>query len=140
MTKDSEVHLKNCLLIHTCSTSSLLYSLVDLVGRVFASYIGGPWIKFRVRPYFLYRYKTSEYSKMYREQLTSEPFFQLQVIYTTGYISKYRPTLTTVYSMLLPAPVTHTPRYLKQTLMLLCISYLYSIPHYLHQSLILLAT
>jgi hypothetical protein len=74
MTKDSEVDLKNCFLMHTCSISSLLYSLVDLVGRVFASYSGGPWIKSRVRPYFLYRNKTLEYSEICREQLTSEPF------------------------------------------------------------------
>ncbi len=49
MTKYSEVHLKNCLLIHYCSISKILYNLVGLVD-------------------------TSEYSKIYREQLTSEHF------------------------------------------------------------------
>ncbi len=43
------------------------------MGRVFASYTGGLWIKFRVGPYFLYRNKTSEYSE-YCEELTSEHF------------------------------------------------------------------
>ncbi len=60
--------------MHICSTSSFLYSLVGQVGRVFASYTGGPWIKSWVRPCFLYRNKTSEYSEIYIEQLTSEPF------------------------------------------------------------------
>ncbi len=72
--KDSEIYLKNCLLIHTCSTSSIMYSLVGQVGREFAFYSGDPWIKFRVWPYFRYRNVTSEYSEIYREQLTSEPF------------------------------------------------------------------
>ncbi len=45
MTKDSVVHLKNCLLIHTCSTSWFLNSLVGQVGRVFATYTWGPRIK-----------------------------------------------------------------------------------------------
>ncbi len=42
MTKDSEVHFKNCLLIDTCTTSSSFYSLIGLVGVVVASYTGGP--------------------------------------------------------------------------------------------------
>ncbi len=43
------------------------------MGRVFASYTGGLWIKFWVGPYFLCRNKTSEYSEC-REQLTLEHF------------------------------------------------------------------
>ncbi len=74
MTKDSEVHLKNCLLIYTCSTSSILYSMVGLVVREFISGTRVLWIKSWVRPYFLYRNKTLEYSEIYREQLTSEHF------------------------------------------------------------------
>jgi hypothetical protein len=74
MTKDSEVNLKNCLLIQTCSTSSLKHNVVDLVGRVLASYSGGPWIKSQERRNFFYRNKTSEYTKIYHEQLTSEHF------------------------------------------------------------------
>ena len=74
MTKYSEVHLKNCLLIQHCSFSQILYSLVGLVDRVFASYMGGPWIKSWEEPFFQYRDKTSEYSEIYREQLTSEHF------------------------------------------------------------------
>ncbi len=52
MTKDSEVNLKNFLLIPTCSTSSWLCSLIGQVGRVFASYLGGPWIKSQLSPFF----------------------------------------------------------------------------------------
>jgi hypothetical protein len=74
MTKDSEIYLKNCLLIYTCSTSSILYSLVGPVGRVFTSELRHPWIKSQVLPYFLYRNITSEYSEINCEQLTSEPF------------------------------------------------------------------
>jgi hypothetical protein len=75
MTKDSEVHFKNCLLIQTCSTSWFSYSMVGLVDRVFTSYTGGQWIKsLWMRPYFLYCNKTSEYSEIYRQQLTSEHF------------------------------------------------------------------
>ncbi len=74
MTKDSEVHLKNCLLMETCSTSSHLHILVGPVGMVFANDTGGAWINSWKWSYFLYRNKTSEYSEIYHEQLTSEPF------------------------------------------------------------------
>ncbi len=74
MTKDSEVHLKTCLLIHIRSTSSHLYRLVGLVGMTFAFYTGGSRINSLQWSYFYYRNKTSEYSEIYREQLTSEPF------------------------------------------------------------------
>jgi hypothetical protein len=73
-TKYSEVHLKNCLLIQYCSISQILYNFVGLVDRVLASYTGGPWINSREEPFFQYRDKTSEYSEIYREQLTSEHF------------------------------------------------------------------
>ncbi len=52
------------------------YCLVGLVGRVFASWSGDPWIISWAWPYILYRNITSEYSEIYREQLTSEPFLQ----------------------------------------------------------------
>jgi hypothetical protein len=74
MTKYSEVHLKNCLLIKYCSISKVMYSLVGLLDRVLASYTGGPWIKSWEDPFFQYRDKTSEYSEIYREQSTSEHF------------------------------------------------------------------
>jgi hypothetical protein len=74
MTKYSEVHLKNCLLIHYWSISQILYSLDGLVDRVLLSYTGGPWITSREEPFFQYRDKTSEYFEIYREQLTSEHF------------------------------------------------------------------
>jgi hypothetical protein len=74
MTKDSEVHLKNCLLIENGFISFFFFSLVGLVDRVLASYTGDPWIKPRRGAFFRYYNKTSEYSEMYREQLTSEHF------------------------------------------------------------------
>jgi hypothetical protein len=74
MTKNSKVHLKTCLLIETCSTSSNLYNLVGLVGVVLASYTGDPRTKSWKCSYFLYSNKTPEYSEIYHEQLTSEPF------------------------------------------------------------------
>jgi hypothetical protein len=74
MTKYSEVHLKNCLLIQYCSISKTFYSLVGLADRVLASDSGGPWIQSREQPFFQYRDKTSEYSEIYHEQLTSEHF------------------------------------------------------------------
>jgi hypothetical protein len=74
MTKDSEVHLKNCLLIHICSTSSYLSGLIGQEGMTFAHYTGDPWNKSREWSYFQYRYKTSEYSEIYPEQLTLKPF------------------------------------------------------------------
>jgi hypothetical protein len=74
MTKYSEVHLKNYLLIHYCSISKLLYNLVGLVDRVLSSDTGGPWIKSRMYPFFQYCDKTSEYSEIYHKQLTSEHF------------------------------------------------------------------
>jgi hypothetical protein len=43
-------------------------------GRLLASDMGGPWIKSQAQPFFQYRDKTSEYSEIYREQLTSEHF------------------------------------------------------------------
>jgi hypothetical protein len=51
MMKDSEVPLKNCLLIQTCSSSHCSCSMIGLVVRVFASYTGGqrsesPWLTF----------------------------------------------------------------------------------------------
>jgi hypothetical protein len=52
MTKYSEVHLKNCLLIHYWSISHILYSLDGLVDWVLASYTGGPWIKSWEEPFF----------------------------------------------------------------------------------------
>jgi hypothetical protein len=45
MMKDAEVPLTNCLLIHTCSSSQLLCSLIGLLVRVFASHMGGQWIE-----------------------------------------------------------------------------------------------
>ncbi len=42
--------------------------------RVLASDTGGPWINSRKQSFFQYRDKTSEYSEIYREQLTSEHF------------------------------------------------------------------
>ncbi len=36
--------------------------------------MGGPWIKSQEEPFFQCRDKTSEYSEIYREQLTSEHF------------------------------------------------------------------
>ncbi len=74
MTKYSEVHLKNCLLIQYCSISKLFYCLVGLVDRVLMHDMGGPWIKSLEKPFFQYRDKTSEYSEIYSEQLTSEHF------------------------------------------------------------------
>jgi hypothetical protein len=44
------------------------------VDRALASCLGGPWIKSLEEPFFQYRDKTSEYSEIYREQLTSEHF------------------------------------------------------------------
>ncbi len=73
MTKDSEVQLQNCLLIDSCSTFLFAKSLVGLVDGVFASYTGGLWINSHMR-LFSYCKKTSEYSEIYREQLTSEHF------------------------------------------------------------------
>jgi hypothetical protein len=74
MTKYSEVYLKNCLLIEYYSISKILYSMVSVVDKALASYMGGPWINSREGPFFQYRDKTSEYSEIYREQLTSEHF------------------------------------------------------------------
>jgi hypothetical protein len=75
MTKDSEVHLENCLLMQTYSPSQKLYSLVSLLVRMVASHMGGQWINPpRVTYYFISRHKTSEYSEIYCELLTSEHF------------------------------------------------------------------
>ncbi len=74
ITKYSEVHLKNCLLIQFYSISQILNSLVSLVDRVLASYMGGPWIISWEELFCQYRDKTSEYSEIYREQLTLEHF------------------------------------------------------------------
>ncbi len=65
---------KNCLLIEYYSISSMMYSLVSLLDRALAFYTWGPWIKSWEEPFFQYRNKTSEYSEIYREQLTSEHF------------------------------------------------------------------
>ncbi len=73
MTKDSEVHLKNCLLIHTCSLSTLYWSMVSLFDRVFAFRTEGQWIKYPWTLFFRSN-KTSECSEIYCEQLTSEHF------------------------------------------------------------------
>ncbi len=73
MTKDSEVHLKNCLLIHYCSLSIWNWSMISLLYRVFAPRTGGQWIKSRCILFFRSN-KTSEYSEKYCEQLTSEHF------------------------------------------------------------------
>ncbi len=82
---DERFHLKNCLLIHTCSTSISLFSMVGQVSRVIAFYTRGQWIKsLWMRPYFLYRNKTSEYSEIYLEQLSSEHF--LPNNYSTGHV------------------------------------------------------
>jgi hypothetical protein len=72
--KDSEVHLKNFWLIKACSISIVIYCLVGLVDKVRASYTGGPWSNSREEPFFSFAKKTSEYSEIYREQLTSEYF------------------------------------------------------------------
>ncbi len=72
--KDSEVHLENCLLIHTYSPSPLKYSLVSLLVRIFDSRMGGQWINSPIMTYFIKFNKTSEYSVIYRELLTSEHF------------------------------------------------------------------
>ncbi len=74
MTKYSEVHLKNCLLIQYCPISNGSYILVGLVDRILVSNTGGQWIESREQSFFQYRDKTSEYSEIYHEQLTSEHF------------------------------------------------------------------
>jgi hypothetical protein len=74
MRKDFEIHLKNCVLIDTCSTSWIILSLVSLVDRVLASDIGRPWATSWLVPYFFFSQKTSEYSEIYCKQLTSEHF------------------------------------------------------------------
>ncbi len=73
MTKDSEVHPKNCLLSQNSSISLLLYWFLGLADRVFAFYTEGTRIISRGEPFF-FAIKTSEYSEIYREQLTSEHF------------------------------------------------------------------
>ncbi len=62
------------MLIQYCSISFFLCSLVGLVDRVLASDLGDPWINSGEKLFFQYRDKTSEYSEIYREQLTSEHF------------------------------------------------------------------
>jgi hypothetical protein len=58
----------------TLHISQILFSLVSLVDKALASYMGGPWINSREEPFIQYRDKTSECSEIYREQLTSEHF------------------------------------------------------------------
>jgi hypothetical protein len=73
MTKDSEVHLKNCLLIENCSISLFMNSLVGLVDARILHRWSLDQISGRVVS--LYRDKTLEYSEIYRKQLTLEHFF-----------------------------------------------------------------
>jgi hypothetical protein len=72
------------------------YCAAWLVYWVFASHMGGQWIvSLWITPYFLCRNKTSEYSKIYSEQLTSEHF--LLYNYRSSTLREvYRPTFTTV--------------------------------------------
>jgi hypothetical protein len=71
--KDSEVPLKNCLLIHICSFSQLRFILNGLVVRVFASNTGGqrietPW----TTPFFMSQLNLGIFRNS--EQLTSVHF------------------------------------------------------------------
>jgi hypothetical protein len=52
MTKDSKVHLKNCLLIENGFISLSMYSLIGLMDKVLAYNTGGPWIKSWGEPFF----------------------------------------------------------------------------------------
>ncbi len=72
--KDSEVHLENCLLIHTYSPSPMYYNMVSLLVRIIASRTGGQNINSPLMTYFINFNKTSEYSEIYHELLTSEHF------------------------------------------------------------------
>jgi hypothetical protein len=81
MTKDSEVHLKNCLLIKNGSISLLKYSLVGLVDRVLASYIGSRF-KSRVEPFFDISIKPQNIPKYIANNLLQNISFHI----TTGHL------------------------------------------------------